>query len=237
MTKVIGLWSPPRALSTAFVRMMIERGDVIVVHEPFSNLEAVGEFAVGERTARSYDELVDALFDAAQDRPVFFKDTTEYRYAALLDDRRILHDAVNTFLVRDPRRSIPSHYAINPNVTLEEIGFGHLVEIFDAVRETTGRVPLVMDAQDLVARPHELVEAYCGAVGLPFLPDALTWQPGERPEWARTDHWHRDVDASTGFAERPKEYAVNCDNDERLAGYLRHHAPIYERLRELRLKA
>lgn len=236
MTRVVAMWSPPRALSTAFVRMMIERGDVFVVHEPFSNLEAVGEFLVGDRRTTTYDELVDALFDAARDRPVFFKDTTEYRYAPLLDDRRILHDAINTFLVRDPRRSIPSHHAINPDVTLEEIGFGHLLEIYEAVERATGRAPLVMDADDLVGGTHDVVEAYCRAVGLPFVPEALTWTPGARPEWARTDHWHRDVDASTGFSARSREYAVNCDNDERLASYLRHHEPIYRRLHERRLR-
>ena len=34
---VFALWSAPRARSTAFVRSMVERGDLIALHEPFCN--------------------------------------------------------------------------------------------------------------------------------------------------------------------------------------------------------
>lgn len=36
------LWSAPRSRSTAFFRMMAERGDFTVVHEPFSYLAEFG---------------------------------------------------------------------------------------------------------------------------------------------------------------------------------------------------
>jgi hypothetical protein len=29
-----------------------------------------------------------------------------------------------------------------------------------------------------------------------FIPQALTWEPGERPEWRRSARWHVDVSAS-----------------------------------------
>ncbi len=40
---VFALWSAPRALSTACFRSMVERGDVIALHEPFCNLADFGE--------------------------------------------------------------------------------------------------------------------------------------------------------------------------------------------------
>ena len=40
---VFGLWSAPRARSTAFFRSMAERGDMTLLHEPFSNLRDYGE--------------------------------------------------------------------------------------------------------------------------------------------------------------------------------------------------
>ncbi|HEX4431508.1 MAG TPA: hypothetical protein VHZ96_19725 [Frankiaceae bacterium] len=44
------LWSAPRSRSTAFFRMMAERGDFTVVHEPFSYLAELGYADVaGER--------------------------------------------------------------------------------------------------------------------------------------------------------------------------------------------
>jgi hypothetical protein len=36
------LWSAPRSRSTAFFRMMAERGDFMMVHEPFSYLAEFG---------------------------------------------------------------------------------------------------------------------------------------------------------------------------------------------------
>ena len=37
------MWAHPRAVSTAFLRMMIERGDVTVVHEPLVLLTDHGQ--------------------------------------------------------------------------------------------------------------------------------------------------------------------------------------------------
>jgi hypothetical protein len=67
-----------------------------------------------------------------------------------------------------------------------------------AVRAAGGDASVVIDSDDLVARPEATMTAYCAAVGLPFIPQALTWQPGERTEWHRSARWHVDVGASSG---------------------------------------
>lgn len=43
---VIALWAHPRSVSTAFLRMMAERGDVTVVHEPLVLLTDHGQVTV-----------------------------------------------------------------------------------------------------------------------------------------------------------------------------------------------
>ena len=58
---VFALWSPPRARSTAFFRSMLERGDLLAVNEPFSNLPMLREQTNARR--------------------VFLKDTTDRRHA------------------------------------------------------------------------------------------------------------------------------------------------------------
>jgi len=40
------LWSAPRSRSTAFYRMMIERGDFTGVHEPFSHVAVFGNVEI-----------------------------------------------------------------------------------------------------------------------------------------------------------------------------------------------
>ena len=233
--RVVILWSPPRCRSTAFARVMMERGDLTVVHEPFSNRAAVGRAAVGTGTARTDPELLGLLLELGAAGPVFVKDTTDYRYPELLADPR-LAEAENTFIIRDPAEAIASHHAMNPDVTLPEIGFERCWELFEVLRERTGRAPVVVDSADLVARPAALIESYCAAVGLPFLAHALTWRPGQREEWSRTAAWHRDAAATTGIEARSGSYPATVHTDERLAAYDRHHRPFYDRLRAHKLE-
>jgi hypothetical protein len=215
--------------------MMLQRGDLTVVHEPFSNFAALGYFRVGDEQADSYDDLVALLCRESRSRPVFFKDTTEYRYPELLGDQRILTGATNTFIIREPAEAIASHYAVNHDLTLAEVGYEHLFEIFAAARDATGTTPTVIDAADLVADPPGVASAYCARIGLPFRPRMMNWEPGERAEWVRTAHWHRDVGDSQQVTRTAKHYAVRVDNDKRLAAMYRHHLPFYEELRRYRI--
>ena len=84
------LWSPPRCRSTAFLRMMYERGDFLVVHEPFSHLKDFG--AADVDGARCHDEgsLMNTLLALAERTSVFVKDTTDFHYPGLLAADRLL---------------------------------------------------------------------------------------------------------------------------------------------------
>jgi hypothetical protein len=231
------LWSAPRSRSTAFFRMMAERGDFTVVHEPFSYLAEFGYTDVAGRRAGSAPELTAALRSLAADRPVFTKETTGRRYPEVLADRDLLaRDATHTFLIRHPRETIASYHALDPSAPLEKIGFESLYEIFAAVARLTGREPLVIDAADLVRAPAAVVAAYCERTGIGFLPAALTWRPADLPEWERSRRWHRDVAASTGLAASAAPGAeLDTERHPALAGYLSHHLPYYEALHARRL--
>jgi Sulfotransferase domain len=89
---------------------------------------------------------------------------------------------------------------------------------------------VVIDSDDLVARPAATMAAYCSAVGLPFKPQALSWQPGERREWRRSARWHADVSASSGFERRERVYRHTVENSADLARFAAHHRPFYEQL-------
>ncbi|MDG4766019.1 hypothetical protein O7632_18205 [Solwaraspora sp. WMMD406] len=234
---VIVMWAHPRAVSTAFLRMMIARGDITVVHEPMVTLTDLGAVAVpdgadGTVTVTSAARLYAHLTVLARRRPVFVKDTVEYRYRHLFDHPRDAAGLVHTFIVRHPERTISSHFAMNPKVTCAEIGYEHQWELFCLAREVTGRVPTVISAERLVREPHRVVAAYCAAVGLPYLPHALRWPAQDRTEWSRTRRWHLDVIGSTGFAEPARDYPVTASNDPVLRTYFDHHYPFYQRFAE-----
>jgi Sulfotransferase domain len=227
------MWAHPRAVSTAFGRMMIERGDVTVVHEPLVTLADEGEVRIpapdGETVvARSTGAVLDGLTRLARDRRVFCKDTLEYRYQDLFDRPAEIAGMTHTFIVRHPARAISSHYAVKPTVTCPEIGYEHQYDLFELVRTATGRTPLVIRAEHLIEDPAAVVEAFCAAVRLPFLPHALTWRAGERPEWQRTRKWHLDAIASTGFSEPAKNFQANVENNAKLSSFYDYHLPFYQ---------
>lgn len=234
---VIAMWAHPRAVSTAFLRMMIERGDVTVVHEPLVLLTDHGEVSVpdpdgGTATLRDPGELLAHLGRLGARRTVFFKDTLEYHHQHLFDRPELIAGFEHTFIVRHPARTIASHHAIKPELACREIGYEHQYALFELAWKITGRRPLVITAERLLADPAGVVAAYCERVGLPFLPEALNWRPGERSEWRQNRRWHLDAIASAGFDAPEKEYAATVDNDARLRGYYEHHLPYYERLVE-----
>jgi len=199
---VFALWSAPRARSTAFFRSMVERGDLIALHEPFCSLTYSGETDAGGRTFDSAVSLLAWLRDETSKVSVFLKDTTEYRYREVLADRRFLAEGRHAFLIRRPEEIAASIYAVEPGMRIDAIGLEALHELHATVRDAGGNRPVVIDSDDLVARPEATMAAYCAAVGLPFIPRALTWEPGGRPEWRRSARWHLDVSASSG--SRPK---------------------------------
>lgn len=224
------LWGTPRSMSTAFLRMMLERGDHEVFHEPFSSIVVQGRTDVGDHTATSHDELLKLLEERACDHPVFVKETTEYDYLATGGDR-IPHVGRHTFIVRDPRRVIPSHYAMNPGMVCDEIGYGYQVEMARRVREVTGVRPYVIEAEDLLTDPRGVVERYCRHAGIPFLESSLSWRPGDQKVWSRTSQWHRDAAGSSRFARSERTYASTVDNDRFLYECYWHHRPDYHVLR------
>jgi len=233
---VLALWSAPRCRSTAFARMMTERGDRVVVHEPFSRVVDFGEVEVGDRTARTEQDVLAALRAIAAQEPVFFKDTTDFHYPALLADEAFLSAATHTFIIRDPAEAIASHHALNPDLGRDEIGFARLYEIFTAVEAATGSTPVVIDSDDLLDRPAETVRAYCEAVGISFLPDALSWQPGMRSEWQSTSKWHQSTSRTAGFARGSGDGAEAVAADPTLRAHRDYHQPYYEKLRALALR-
>lgn len=234
------LWSAPRCRSTVFQRMMAERGDFAIVHEPLSHVHDFGTGHVLDRACASGEEVLRAVLAAGATGRVFVKDTTDFAVPEVLSSPGFLTGARHTFIIRDPREAIASHVALNPDVTLSEIGFARLREIHDAVEAATATAPVVIDSDDLVRYPAATVRAYCCAVGIEYLEHALRWNPGELAVWERTSRWHTEVSRSDRISPSSRRAGGNAvtevDVDPVLAGYLRVHQPHYEWLWQRRLR-
>jgi hypothetical protein len=208
---------------------------MVAVHEPFCDLAGLGETDVEGRPFDSPVALLAWLRDQTHHVNVFLKDTSDHRHHEVLADRRFLAEARHAFLIRRPEEIAASFYAVEPAMRIDSIGLEALHNLHTAVRDAGGHRPVVIDSDDLVARPEATMAAYCAAVELPFIPEALTWEPGQRPEWRRSARWHVEVSASSGFASRERRYGHTVETSDELARFAAHHLPFYEALHAQRL--
>ena len=241
MNRILALWATPRSTSTPFEWMMRERGDFTCHHEPFNEAYYHGVDRVSDRDAAvkakpgvSFAAVWHALQEEARGARVFIKD---FAYSVThMADEAFLERFQHTFLVRDPARVLPSLYSHWPDFTADEAGFAPLRRLFDRIAERDGSAPPVIMSEDLLDRPDQTVAAYCTAVGIPFLPRALTWDSGRREEvsWYDGGSWHDNLRHSTGIKRQKRDY-VPLDHDPHLMRAYEACLPDYEELLRHRL--
>lgn len=240
--KPLALWACPRSVSTAFEVMMMQRGDVTVLHEPFGPSYYYSEDRQSSRKGEirpmpehNYSNVLSGILEKSKSGQVFFK---EMGYSVLPRlSEGFVSAFTNTFLIRDPGDLLPSLYKKWPDFTLDEAGYTALGRLFDLAWAVADRPPVVIDADDLCRRPDEIVKAYCRETGLPFRPEALHWEAKPRPQlaWWESGSWHQTVQTSSGFLppEKSPEGAVLAIPATKAAYDVCR--PIYDRLRAHRL--
>jgi hypothetical protein len=234
----IVLWSVPRSGSTAFERMMTERGDHLVLSEPFSRAYYDGREQQSSRfpvtapdaTVRS---IADDVLRTGADERVFVKDMAYHVHRSATP--ALLEPFTNTFLIRDPAWSVPSLATHWPDFTDHELGFDAVAALV-AMVELLGRDVVLVDSADLRGDPVGIVRAWCAAAGIPFDEDSLRWAPGQQPGWERWADWHEETARSRGFLP-PETGAPPHPDDPRVAAAVAGTAPVYEALRAKRLQA
>ena len=241
--KPIMLWTHPRTVSSALERVMLQRGDLATLHEPFIYLYYCGDahksleyFSPDTAHPTDYTGIRDLILNRAADEPLFVKDMSYYVNNYRNDDPDFVDATINTFLIRTPERSIPSYYRLDPAVSLEEVGVESVYHHYEHVRQLTGERPVVIDAEDLLSDPAGTVRAYCAAVGLPFIEDALHWDSNAVPdEWQHVAGWHTDL-AHSGGLGKVRTARGSIDDAPHLREFCAHHMPYYEQLREHRIR-
>lgn len=242
MNRIVALWTHPRSISTAFERVMMERKDFLVLHEPFSYLyyvhengATIGQQHIDPNHPADYAGIKAHILKTAKDRPAFFKDMCAHCFDALRLDDTFLRRLTNTFLIRDPAKAIASYYAMNPEVTVEEIGLKQLCRIYEQV-SALGQATVVVDADDLENDPVGTINAYCSAVGIPFILAALTWESDHKPEWDIWKDWHTDAAQSTGIRKNMETFDLTIENSDLLRSYYDDQLPYYQAMKAERIR-
>ena len=212
MTVRVCLWSGPRNLSTAMMRSFGARADTHVSDEPFyaAYLAASGarhpmRDAVLAAHETDPEAVARACAGAAPDgAPLSYQKQMVHH---LLDGfpRGWMAACRHAFLIRDPARVIASYAAkAEAPVTLADVGYAQQAALWDEVASLTGEVPVVVDADRLLANPEEQLRRLCGGLDVPFDPAMLSWAPGPRPtDGAWAPHWYASIEAASGFGPPP----------------------------------
>ncbi len=240
MTMKIAMWSGPRNLSTAMMYAFAARGDCAVWDEPFyaAYLAATGlDHPMKEAVIAAGQIAPEAVAAACLGphpggQPLFYqKHMTLHMISGF--DRGFMRGLQNVFLIRHPARVVASYSKKREAPVLADIGFVQQAELFDEVADWLGHAPLVVDSADIRARPREVLERLCAALGIPFTEAMLRWPAGPKPyDGAWAPHWYNAVHASTGFDEPEGELPVLAPEYQRLADQA---LPYYERLAALKL--
>lgn len=125
-----------------------------------------------------------------------------------------------TFLIRHPRDAIPSYYRCTQPPLSEKTGFKEFFPEEAGYRELRAVVEyllsvgllkkeelVVVDAEDLLQNPREVVKTYCEAVGVEFDDSLLSWEEGGETAKKNFEKWkgfHEDAIHSSGLKAKEK---------------------------------
>ena len=218
---------------------MRQRGDLDCLHEPFGEAWYQGEeplwhrFQPGDVTTPglTLDSVWQDIRTRAGKGPVFLKDFPHYishRWTA-----EFLAHFTHAFLIRDPAKTISSMYAKWPDFHEGEVGFPEQRALFDLLSALHGARPPVIDSDDLLENPRQMIAAFCDAVSIPFIEEALSWEAGGDPSahsWWDGGSFHINLAQSNGLKPQPRRYVEIADAPDRVRQVYRRMRPHYEHL-------
>jgi hypothetical protein len=233
----VAMWSGPRNISTAMMRAWGNRPDTFVCDEPLyaHYLMKTGRdhpgadevIAAGETDVKKVIAWLTGPVPGG--RRVFYQKHMAHHLLPNVP-REWLRDVSNCFLIREPREVITSLIKHVPDATLADTGYPQQAEIFDRVREWTGRIPPVVDARDVLNEPRKVLGKLCEALGVGFTDAMLSWPPGLRETdgvWAK--YWYKEVETTTSFRPyKPKDEPVPEQMREMLNASEAYYRKLYD---------
>lgn len=202
------MWSGPRNISTALMRSWENRGDTVVIDEPF-----YAYFL--QQTGRQHPGRAEVLAAQPKDWPAVvaslqapLADGVSVQYQKQMThhidesvDLGWLAGVQNCFLIREPRNMLASLLKVVPDATLNDTGLPQQLRLFDYVRRHQDVVPPVIDSADVLRNPAGMLAALCQSLGVLYSDSMLSWLAGPRDSdgvWA--PYWYDAVVKSTGFS-------------------------------------
>ena len=212
----IAMWSGPRSLSTAMMRAWENRPDCEVWDEPLYPwwLKETGADHPGRDHILSHStdqlDLMDLCgrLSSGMSAPITFQKHMSHHVLPSCP-RDWMHDVRHAFLIRRPDRVLASLSKQLPAATTNDTGLPQQVELLHWLVEHDAPSIPIIDCDDILSAPENMLRALCDALGVTFSPAMLSWPAGPRASdgiWA--DWWYERVRSSTGFGGVPSDVPV-----------------------------
>lgn len=233
--KRIAMWSGPRNISTAMMRSFENRGDTVVIDEPFyacflerSGIDHPGREIILQSQSTDTNKVIESLVGPHSEAAGIFYQ--KHMCHHMLDGMELdwMKEVTNVFLIRDPRAMIASYVKSREAVEFSDLGARQMIKFFDAECDRLGTTPIVIESADVLKDPEGMLEKLCNALEIPFDIAMLNWPQGKRDSdgvWA--PHWYASVEKSTGFMPYSEREIELSPELERIADQC---MPAYEKL-------
>ena len=117
-----------------------------------------------------------------------------------------------------------------------KIGLADLHTLFKRVADKTGEAPMVIDSDELLARPNDYMRKYFAAFDLPENDEALSWEAkNENPTWNQdSEGFHDSLKQSSGLAPQKRDYPP-IESSPHMQRLYDACLPHYEALQQYRI--
>lgn len=231
--KKICLWSGPRNISTALMYSFAQREDTKVVDEPLyghylrkTGVKHPGHEEIMNEVNCDGNFVMRKLLnlnDKSGKKVLFLKQMTKH----LVDlDRNFLPKFKNILLIRNPRDMLSSLAENIPQPKLADTGLDMQWLLYKNL-ENINNNPIVIDANELLKDPKDVLRQLCRHLELKFFNSMLSWPAKPRKEdgiWAK--YWYQSLHKSTGFLPYQSKHKF----PEELEEILTKCTPYYEKL-------
>ncbi|KAF5643629.1 hypothetical protein F52700_2772 [Fusarium sp. NRRL 52700] len=201
---------------------------------------------------KTYKDVLNEVMDAGKDgKRIFIKDMAYYLMApdnkptnvapSLGEEEpgnptvlplEVLKQFQFTFLIRHPRRAIPSYYrcTVPPldevtgfyDFMPNEAGYKELVRFFDfLIKENIVDKDnlVVIDADDLLDNPEKTIRLYCEKTGIDFKPEMLEWNAEDcnyaTIAFQKWNGWHNDAIKSSALRPRTHHQTMTTESEDK----------------------
>ena len=207
----IAMWSGPRNMSTTMMRSFGARADTSCIDEPFyaayltaANLIHPMQDEILSSQSADPVRVAKDLSAGPCDTPIQYQKQMTHHFLESFPTDWLRDIDHHICLIRHPARVIASYARKMEMTSIEAMGFPQQKRILETVTSLTGKQPIIVDSDDILRSPKNMMKTLCTTLNISWTPDMLNWSSGPKPEdgaWA--PHWYDAVNQSTGFAAAP----------------------------------